>query len=176
MVDAYGNTAAGYSGTIRFASTDAQATLPSNYTFMAADAGVHMFAVTFKTAGTQTVSATDTVTASITGTSNATGVAAAAASRMTVSAPASVSVNAAFNITVTLFDPFGNVATGYLHKVHLTSSDPKALLPSDYTFTAADAGIHVFSIVLRSKGNRTITVQDMVASSLLATSASINVR
>jgi len=42
--------------------------LPANYTFVAADNGVHVFSATLKTAGTQSLTATDTVTASITGT------------------------------------------------------------------------------------------------------------
>src|SRR5205814_1653019 len=38
--DAFGNVATGYTGTVRVTSTDAQAGLPANYTFTAADAGV----------------------------------------------------------------------------------------------------------------------------------------
>ena len=38
-----GSTATTYRGTIRFTSTDVQALLPANYTFTAADAGVHTF-------------------------------------------------------------------------------------------------------------------------------------
>jgi hypothetical protein len=48
--DAYGNVAAGYTGTLTFSSVDAQAALPATYTFTAADAGVHAFSVVFKTA------------------------------------------------------------------------------------------------------------------------------
>ena len=67
--DAYGNTAAGYHGTVHFSSSDSQATLPANYTFTAADSGSHVFTngITLQTAGNQTVTATDTVTGSITG-------------------------------------------------------------------------------------------------------------
>ena len=39
-MDAYGNTATGYTGTVSFTSTDAQAVLPANYPFVAGDAGV----------------------------------------------------------------------------------------------------------------------------------------
>jgi hypothetical protein len=66
--DANGNVAAGYTGTVKFASTDGQAVLPANYTFVAGDNGTHTFSATLKTAGTQSITATDTVTASITGT------------------------------------------------------------------------------------------------------------
>jgi hypothetical protein len=62
-------TDTGYTGTVHFASSDGQATLPSNYTFVASDAGVHAFAnvVTLKTTGSQSVTVTDTATSSITG-------------------------------------------------------------------------------------------------------------
>ena len=47
--DAFGNLATGYTGTVSFASTDAQADLPGSYTFTAADAGTHTFSATLKT-------------------------------------------------------------------------------------------------------------------------------
>src|SRR5207253_8847781 len=56
----FGTAASGYTGTVQFASSDAQALLPSPYTFTAADAGVHPFSATLKTAGTQSISAKDT--------------------------------------------------------------------------------------------------------------------
>ena len=65
--DAFGNTATGYTGTVHFTSSDAQATLPADYTFTAGDTGVHTFTATLKTAGTQSLTATDTVDSSITG-------------------------------------------------------------------------------------------------------------
>jgi hypothetical protein len=67
--DVNGNIASGYRGTIQFTSTDGAATLPSAYTFTAADAGVHRFlgGLTFLTAGSQVLTLTDTVTPTITG-------------------------------------------------------------------------------------------------------------
>ena len=62
----------GYTGTVHFTSSDGSAVLPANYTFTAGDAGTHVFSVTLKTAGTQSITATDTVTGSITGTQNVT--------------------------------------------------------------------------------------------------------
>ena len=59
--DAYGNIKADYSGTIRFSSDDGNAVLPEDYTFLAADSGVHTFTngVTLKTAGEKYVGVTD---------------------------------------------------------------------------------------------------------------------
>src|SRR5262249_13155576 len=59
--DAFGNTATDYRGTVHFTSSDGQAALPADYTFTAADNGVHTFTATLKTAGTQSITATDTV-------------------------------------------------------------------------------------------------------------------
>ena len=39
--DAYGNVATGYTGTVHLTSTDAGATLPADYTFVAGDNGAH---------------------------------------------------------------------------------------------------------------------------------------
>src|SRR5438445_286859 len=61
-----GTTDTAYTGTISFTSTDSQAGLPANYTFMAADLGVHTFSITLETAGSQALTATDTVTSTIT--------------------------------------------------------------------------------------------------------------
>ena len=44
--DANANTTAGYRGTIHFTSGVAGAVLPANYTFIAADNGVHTFSIT----------------------------------------------------------------------------------------------------------------------------------
>jgi len=78
-MDAYNNVATGHIGTVHFTSTDGSATLPSDYTFVGGDNGIHTFTggVTFTTAGTQTVTATDTVTPSVTGTSNSVSVSGA---------------------------------------------------------------------------------------------------
>ena len=62
--DAFGNVTTGYTGTVHFTSSDGAAVLPANYTFTGGDAGTHVFSVTLKTAGTQSITATDTVTGS----------------------------------------------------------------------------------------------------------------
>lgn len=66
-LDANGNTATGYRGTVHFTSNDNAATLPADYIFIAGDNGVHTFQATMNTPGTRSITATDTVTASITG-------------------------------------------------------------------------------------------------------------
>ncbi|HTC92169.1 MAG TPA: FG-GAP-like repeat-containing protein, partial [Terriglobales bacterium] len=166
--DAYGNVATGYTGTVHFTSTDGQAVLPANYTFVAGDNGVHIFSVTLKTAGNQTITATDTVTGSITGTSSAVGTSAAAVSVLTVTAPANSSAGAAFNVTVTAKDQYGNVATGYLGTVHFTTSDGQGTVPGNYTFVAGDNGVHTFAngATLKTAGSQTVTATDTVTGTI----------
>jgi hypothetical protein len=62
--DPFGNTAAGYSGTVHFTSSDGSAVLPADATLTN---GTGTFSATLQTAGTQTLTATDTTTSSITG-------------------------------------------------------------------------------------------------------------
>jgi hypothetical protein len=50
----------GYSGTVHFTSSDAQAVLPADYTFVAADGGSHVFSVTMNSTGSQTINVVDT--------------------------------------------------------------------------------------------------------------------
>jgi hypothetical protein len=72
--DHFGNIATSYTGTAKLTGTDSAANLGS-YTFTTGagkDNGIHTFPVTFKTAGSQTITATDTASTNptITGTSN----------------------------------------------------------------------------------------------------------
>jgi hypothetical protein len=173
--DAYGNTVTGYRGTVHFTSTDGQAVLPANYPFTATDAGKHTFSVTLKTAGSQTVTLTDTANGAVTGTSGAITVNPAAATHFRISAPASVTHGVAFAFTVTALDAYGNVATGYLGTVTFTSSDGKAKLPPNYTFTSANAGVVTLQATLNSVGVQSLTATDTKTKSITGTDGSIQV-
>jgi len=72
LTDQYGNVAPGYTGTVRFTSSDLLGNMPANYTFTAADAGTHTFGVTLVTAGNQTVTVTDTANSTLTDTKTVT--------------------------------------------------------------------------------------------------------
>jgi autotransporter-associated beta strand protein len=169
----YNSVLTGYTGTIQFTSSDPQAVLPSNYTFTAADKGVHVFtnAATFKTSGKQTLTATDAASSTIAGTSAQIQVNAAAAVSLTVSAPATKVAGSPFIFTVSARDSFGNVATSYRGTVAITSSDPQAFLPSNYTFTSGTAS---FAAVLITEGNQSLTATD-IANTVTPGSATVNV-
>ena len=85
---------------------------------------------------------------------------------------------AAFSVTVTAHDQYGNISTGYTGTVHFSSSDGQAVLPSpDYTFTAADHGVHIFTNAVTLKtvgtGSQTVTVTD--AANSLSSTATIGI-
>jgi hypothetical protein len=86
------------------------------------------------------------------------------AAYFTVAAPASAAAGTPFDITVTALDPYGNPAVNYQGTVTFSTSDTDAgiILPADYTFTTADAGVHTFSgeASLITPGDQTITVTD----------------
>jgi hypothetical protein len=170
-----GTTDTSYVGAVAFSSSDIQAGLPASYPFTTADAGSHTFTVTLKTAGSQSITATDVAAPSVTGTVSGIAVSPAPASQFILAGlPASTTVGAAQTFTVTAKDLYGNVATGYAGTVHFTSSDTQAALPSDYPFTAADGGVHAFSVTFGTAGSQSITVADSAAG-LSATQSGISV-
>src|SRR5262249_51621458 len=149
--------ATGYTGTVHFTSSDAQATLPANSTLTN---GTGSFSATLKTAGTQSLTATDTVTASITGSQAGVIVNPAAASKLTVSGfPSPVTAGVAGSFAVTAKDAFGNTATGYAGTVHFTSSDAQAVLPANSTLTS---GTRSFTATLKTAGVQSLTATDTV--------------
>ncbi len=175
-LDAYGNTATGYSGTVHFTSSDAKAVLPANATL---SAGVGTFSVTLRTAGTQSVTATDTGNSSITGTQSGIVVNPAAAKTLVVSGLTTPrTAGTTGSIRVTALDAYGNRVHSYLGTVHFTSSDAKAKLPANYKFTAADAGTHVFSgtVILKTAGTQSVTATDTVTKTIKGSQTGIVVK
>jgi hypothetical protein len=167
--DAYGNVATGYSGTVHFTSSDPQAVLPANSTLTN---GTGTFSVTLKKAGSRTITATDTVNSSITGAASVTVNPAAATHLILTVTSTTVTKDQPFDLTVTAYDAYGNVATGYRGTVHFTSSDtnPNVVLPANYAFTAVDGGTHTFSEVsLHSHGQQSITATDALVASIVGT-------
>jgi hypothetical protein len=175
-LNADGSVNTGYTGTVHFTSGDPHAVLPADYTFTAADQGVHTFNATLVTAGTQWITATDTTNGTMLGGEAGIQVTPAAASQLVLSAPSSVRHGTTFSATLTVEDAYGNVVTGYVGTIHFSSSDSSATLPANYTFTTSDAGVHTFTSVfmLRTRGKQTLTATDTQNSALTATD-SINV-
>ena len=150
--DPYKNVATGYTGTVHFTSSDAQAGLPADYTFTAADAGVHVFSVTLESNGSQSIAATDTSNTSITGQLGAIQVDGATQfERFRVAHNRHSGQPGAGHRHV--LDASDNVVSGYAGTVQFTSTDTQAVLPADYTFTAADAGPYLQRHPHQRRGN-----------------------
>jgi hypothetical protein len=166
-LDAFGNVATGYTGTVHLSSSDAQAGLPADYTFTAADGGFHTFTVTLKTAGTQSISVADTGHPALTN-SLSVSVAPGAVTHFIISGPTDVTQGVGFKFTVSAVDDFGNVNPGYRGQVHLSSTDPKAGT-QNFTFSNNDNGVHVFSYTFPTLGFQMLTIVDTANSSIVST-------
>ncbi len=146
--DPFNNIATGYRGTVHFFSSDPNAILPADYTFTAADQGVHTFTgLILQTAGTHFVVVYDTHDGRIDGVSPSVTVVAAAADHFIVTtAVADPDVaGTPFDVTVTVQDVYGNTVTDYSGTVTFSSQDPYgATLPADYSFQPEDQGTATF--------------------------------
>jgi hypothetical protein len=166
----FGGVDTGYRGTIRFTSSDAQAGLPAQYTFTAADAGVHTFTVTLRTAGAQGVQVADTAVALFSG-GTSVAVSPAAASAFTVAGyPSHTLAGVAHSFTVSARDPFGNVATGYAGSIRFTSTDSQAVLPANGKLSN---GTGTFSATFNTSGTAALTGTDTATASITGTQTGI---
>jgi hypothetical protein len=164
--DASNRPASGYTGTVHFTSSDANATLPADYTFTASDHGRHTFPVTFQTTGSQTVTATDTTTSSITGQASTSVDAAGVVTHFGVFTLGRALAGFPTPVLVEALDASNQVVAGYTGTVHFTSTDGSATLPADYTFVASDNGSHLFSVTFAAAGQQTLTATDTSNSSI----------
>jgi hypothetical protein len=180
LEDPYGNIATGYTGTVKFSTTDARATIvdPASgnsvalagftYTFTAADAGARSFSATLNTPGTQSITATDTANAALTGSES--NIQVVPVTLVVSGFPSPTSAGLGESFTVTAEDPSGNVATGYTGTIALSSSDTAATFADGYsggplgnntfTFTASDYGSYTFVATLNTAGTQSITATD----------------
>jgi hypothetical protein len=154
--DIYNNFVVIYTGAVHFSSTDAAASLPSDYTFIRDDSGSKIFSVTLKTKGSHTISAYDMILNTINGSSSAVQVLSGDVSRFSVNAPSLVNAGSSFNFAVSALDAYNNIVDWYGGKVAFTSTDGSASLPADYTFLAGDYGSRVFTATLNNTPGQTI--------------------
>ena len=178
VLDVFNNPVLGYSGTLTFSDSDAPAVAsadgpPLSHTFTAADNGAFSFPITFLTSGPQTLTVVDTggLTTSTTVT-----VRAGAAVQFSVDPPPVV-VGTVAPITVTAYDAYGNVSTGYTGPVTLTPVDGDSASPMSYTFTAGDQATHEFGVTfLKTGGEKLVATGGGLAGNgaILVNSATID--
>lgn len=99
------------------------------------------------------------------------------ATRLLISGyPANAAAGASYPVAVSALDANNALAAGYTGTVRFSSSDPAAVLPANYTFVAADAGTHTFTVKLNTAGTgRSITVTDTATASITGTQTGIAV-
>ena len=168
-VDAYGNTAMTYAGTVQLTSSDAHASFQPSSSLVITN-GVGSCSVTFSSIGNQTITAFDVTTPSLKATSGSIRVVSNAATKLAVAAPSTANTRATFSFTVSAFDAAGNLSAGYNATVQLTSTDSNAHLPANATLTAGNSP--PLSATMETAGMQTITATDP---SSLTGSQSINV-
>ena len=151
--DPFGNVATGDNGTVHITASDPQAILPADG---ALANGVGTFLWTPMTLGSMSITAADTANPAVTGTESGVVVTPGAATRFVVTPVAATTAGTTQSFTVTGYDVFGNVANQYTGTLVFSSSDPQASLPAPYTFTAADAGAHTFTVTMRTAGSQTL--------------------
>ena len=169
-------------------NSHSQSTVPAGLTGVKAIAAGYDFAVALKTDGTLVAWGNNdhgqaSVPAGLTGVTSITAgddfasaiyTLSPAATTITVSGlgtPRTAGVSGA--ITVQVKDSLGRPAFGYRGTIHFTSSDPSALLPSNYTFTGGDPGAHTFVVALPTVGSRSVTVTDTLTASLHGSQSAI---
>ncbi|HYV48249.1 MAG TPA: Ig-like domain-containing protein, partial [Myxococcaceae bacterium] len=156
--DANDNVATGYAGTVHVTSDDARAVLPADQTLAAGV--VSNVKITFRTAGTHTVTATDTTTASITGTAS-TNVTAFAAPAVTLDgASDGDTVDGAVHLTATGSAASGTTLTRLEIFVDGTSLANSATspLPADWdTKDLANGSTHVLTATATDATGNTAT-------------------
>ena len=79
-------------------------------------------------------------------------------------------------VTLTVLGPNGKPAPGFRGTVHMASTDPKAVLPADITFTANDAGVKQVMVTFETAGLSTMTASDTSSKTGVQGSASVTVQ
>lgn len=126
------------------------------------------------TIGTATVTATS-VSGDATGTVQVPFTGVPATSLVITGVASPITAGTAGNIQVKAVNAAGVTATGYTGKIHFTSTDPNAVLPADYTFTAGDAGTKVFTggVTLKTKGTQSVAATDTATATITGTQSGI---
>ena len=162
--DNYGNLDSTYVGTVHFTSSDAQASLPADYTFTADDAGTHTFSATLKTSGAKDITAIDTANLYANGRTMPISVTAAGIQSLSVLGGGG-RIGAQHTVQVTAVDAFGNIARGYNGLAHVSSSHPATVVGADAAFVN---GIASVSLTQTTLGTEIVTASTTDGTALSA--------
>ncbi len=93
---------------------------------------------------------------------------------LTLSAASDTPAGDQLVVTVTAVDSTGSTATGVQGTIHLTSSDPAAVLPADFSFVPAEPAVKQVAVTLKTAGLGTLTAAD-TSGALTSGSTSVNI-
>jgi hypothetical protein len=161
--DEYGNLVTDYAGTVRVTSDDPRVPVLGSHTFVAADQGSFTFTgLVLETAGVSYVTVSDGGLSSETRVTVNPGDFA----QLLLQVPNGAVTLAGVPLYtyLTAADAFGNAVPSYRGHVTVTSSDPQRPNQYSHTFVAADQGSVVFTAVLFTAGDQTLTASDGVVS------------
>ncbi len=149
-----------FTGSVSLTASDGHAGLPAAYVFTGADAGRHVFYVTFNTPGAQTATASG---GALSGTSGS--IAIAPVHFLVTPDATSVQAGALSGVTVTILDELGSPVVGYANAISLNGSDAAAVIgiPSYKFVPGTDAGSHHLDIIWETAGPAIVTVADPAA-------------
>lgn len=162
LKDSNGNLATNFTGQVRFSSNDMRnPTLPADYTFSAANAGIKTFTngVVLKQATTNAIITASIITASIvgaavTGSQSQITVLPAATNAFKLSglsSPATAGVAQTF--TVRAVDAFSNITPSFAGDAVLSSTDPIASFTLPRLVFAGSAGTKTTAVTFRTAGS-----------------------
>jgi hypothetical protein len=83
-------------------------------------------------------------------------------------APSEVVAGEPFTVTVVALDANGHTASTYVGAIHFSSSDAGAILPDDYSFAPADAGVASFTVTLETEGSQQLMINDVALPTIRA--------
>ncbi|MBM4012197.1 MAG: hypothetical protein FJ286_12590 [Planctomycetes bacterium] len=155
-VDAAGLPVLGYSGSATISSSDTAATLPSTVTLVN---GTAFVPVTFRTAGSQTLTATDSADAARAASATTTVAAPLVATKLMVLMPTQTRAGVPTTVAALAVDAGGRVVTTFNGTATVASTDTAATLPLiEVIFKAGRA---TFQVTLATAGRQSVTVASL---------------
>jgi len=165
VADQFANLATGYTGTMTFSSSDAQAQLPPPPTYAAADRGSRDFTAVLPTPGDQTIHATDPATPF----SCQASVSIVTAQFFAVTMDgAEAWAGTPRPVTVQAQDAAGTPIT-YIGTILFSSSDAAASLPASVTLLGTEGGRATVNVTFNTIGLQTFTAKDSVVATKTGT-------
>ena len=165
-MDAAGLPVFSFNGSVTLTSSDSAATFPASVTLVNGRAFVP---VTFRTAGTQTLTATDAADAARTTTASTTVSAPAVATKLLVFLPPQAKAGVATAVTVLAVDAAGRPVSSFNGSATVASSDSAASLP--LVEVLFKSGRATFEATFATAGRQTLTVTSLGDSKVTGTAA-----